>query len=599
MPTCQVKTCGATRSNPNVTLHQFPKNPAIRNRWLNFSHSREGPNLFICSRHFLPADYENILMTSSRRKLRKEAVPTIHDPIESDRSSRASVRNRKKLVADLLEEEEERSRKAASYQAMVAEVFAPFGPLDLLSPGGPKGKADLLSQTVAEPMDVADDMIEVRSGRINTSGCVSSALLGERDSDRRDVRPDRDNDDLLRLSSALLGERNSNRRDVRPDRDNDDLRRLYGTVVTTTKQRSKSSFSAASASTNHYPLPVSLTVEDESSPERNYSVLTSPISISAAPILEGYYSSLNRYELANSEPSSPESGAQEPTQGTGNNHHHYPSSSNNKTQSSSKTGGSTGQSSSLMSASANSNVVRTSQSEDHLHLESQTIEEPVVDMVANPVSQTVVETMAGTVAEPMELIGKTVFDLMENTVPSQFELFSPDLNSTAREKSGFPSSLPQAEPGFVQVKRGTITKIKKENFGLRGIIRSLRAQLKAKDQIIGSLSCQNKQKSNEIQQLRNQHAQCAAVLEHRIREAIDGAFGLLFTKNQTDLILGRKKKVKWTDEEIMLAFALRYSEIFVRTPRTEIFCNVKVHKIRLSHPSYSEQFPDLPTFNKS
>ena len=82
-------------------------------------------------------------------------------------------------------------------------------------------------------------------------------------------------------------------------------------------------------------------------------------------------------------------------------------------------------------------------------------------------------------------------------------------------------------------------------------------QIKEKDKIIRSLSNQSQQKSKQIQQLRTQNAENLANQEHRIRSEIDAAFGLIFTKNQIDLILGRKKKVKWTDEEIMLAFSLR------------------------------------------
>ncbi|XP_065081877.1 PH and SEC7 domain-containing protein isoform X2 [Ochlerotatus camptorhynchus] len=242
-----------------------------------------------------------------------------------------------------------------------------------------------------EEEENADDLIDLRSNRTNTSGCVSSSLLGERNSARRDVRPGQDgsNNSVTVQPGNSVGSDSVDSSSAAAT--NGDLRHYHS------KERSKSSSSAASSGGG-------TTVKSESSPEMSYSVPTSPTSLSAAPILEGYTSSLKKKDLllANSVPTSPESGTQEIVRRSGSgNHHHHPHhhhhhhhhnySSNN--QSSNSGGGAgagpVGHSSSLMSASisgggggggggsggsAGGGVVRkcdaagfrTSRSEDHL-----------------------------------------------------------------------------------------------------------------------------------------------------------------------------------------------------------------------------------------
>ncbi|KXJ80343.1 hypothetical protein RP20_CCG025470 [Aedes albopictus] len=214
------------------------------------------------------------------------------------------------------------------------------------------------SVDAADEDENADDLIDLRSARTNTSGCVSSSLLGERNSARRDVRPagaqDGSNLSVTVQPGNSVGSDSSSAAAT-----NGDLRHYHS------KERSKSSSSAASSGGG------GTTVKSDSSPEMSYSVPTSPTSLSAAPILEGYASSLKKRDLllANSVPTSPESGAQEIVRrsSSGNHHHqphhhhhhhhhqhqhqqfHHHSSSNN--QSSNSGGPAVGHSSSLMSAS--------------------------------------------------------------------------------------------------------------------------------------------------------------------------------------------------------------------------------------------------------
>ncbi|XP_021700000.1 uncharacterized protein LOC5564403 isoform X2 [Aedes aegypti] len=250
------------------------------------------------------------------------------------------------------------------------------------------------SVDAADEEENADDLIDLRSNRTNTSGCVSSSLLGERNSARRDVRPggqDGSNISVTVQPGNSVGSDSVDSSSAAAT--NGDLRHYHS------KERSKSSSSAASSGGG-------TTVKSESSPEMSYSVPTSPTSLSAAPILEGYASSLKKKDLllANSVPTSPESGAQEIVRrsSSSGNHHHQPHhhhhhhhhqqyhhhSSNNQS-SNSGNGGPVGHSSSLMSASisgggggggggsggsAGGGVVRkcdaagfrTSRSEDHL-----------------------------------------------------------------------------------------------------------------------------------------------------------------------------------------------------------------------------------------
>ena len=46
--------------------------------------------------------------------------------LKSYRASRVAVRNRKKLVSNLLEQDEERCRESVNYNGLLAEVFEPY-----------------------------------------------------------------------------------------------------------------------------------------------------------------------------------------------------------------------------------------------------------------------------------------------------------------------------------------------------------------------------------------------------------------------------------------------------------------------------------------
>ncbi|XP_053682358.1 PH and SEC7 domain-containing protein isoform X2 [Sabethes cyaneus] len=242
---------------------------------------------------------------------------------------------------------------------------------------------------VDEEEENADDLMDLGSNRTNTSGCVSSSLLGERNSVRRDVRPGLVGSSNSAGSGALIVDPASNAVGAGTDSvdsnstavTNGDFRHFHNS--TSGKERSKSSSSSGGNGT---------TVKSESSPEMSYSVPTSPTSLSAAPILDGYSSSLKKREmlLANSVPTSPESGAQEIVRRSGSgihhphhhhhhhHHQHHPHlSSNNQSATSGGGGGGgiiAGVSVVAASMSGSAAVVRkcdaagfrTSRSEDHL-----------------------------------------------------------------------------------------------------------------------------------------------------------------------------------------------------------------------------------------
>ncbi|XP_055534343.1 PH and SEC7 domain-containing protein isoform X2 [Wyeomyia smithii] len=238
---------------------------------------------------------------------------------------------------------------------------------------------------VDEEEENADDLMDLGSNRTNTSGCVSSSLLGERNSVRRDVRQGQVGSNNSTGSGALVvGPASSIVRTGSDSVDssstavtNGDLRHFHNS--TSGKERSKSSSSSGGGGT---------TVKSDSSPEMSYSVPTSPTSLSAAPIFDGYSSSLKKKEmlLANSVPTSPESGSQEIVRRSGSgihhphhhhHHHHHQHhqhlSSNNQSVNS---GGGVIASGSVVGTSVSGSAAvvrkcdaagfRTSRSEDHL-----------------------------------------------------------------------------------------------------------------------------------------------------------------------------------------------------------------------------------------
>lgn len=62
---------------------------------------------------------------------------------------------------------------------------------------------------------------------------------------------------------------------------------------------------------------------------------------------------------------------------------------------------------------------------------------------------------------------------------------------------------------------------------------------------------------SDNERLRKACSEMSSVPECVIKNQIRKAFSLTFTANQIDLILGVKKKVVWTNEEIAMAFSLR------------------------------------------
>ncbi|XP_058820112.1 PH and SEC7 domain-containing protein isoform X2 [Topomyia yanbarensis] len=175
------------------------------------------------------------------------------------------------------------------------------------------------SVDAADEEENADDFMDLGSNRTNTSGCVSSSLLGERNSVRRDVRPGQDgSNNSVGAQQLAAGTGNDSVDSSSTAVTNGDLRH-HRHHPYSDRERIKSSSSAASSGGG-------ATVKSESSPEMSYSVPTSPTSLSAAPILDGYSSSLKMRDmlLANSVPTSPESGAQEVVRRSGSGHPHHP-----------------------------------------------------------------------------------------------------------------------------------------------------------------------------------------------------------------------------------------------------------------------------------
>ncbi|XP_058443579.1 PH and SEC7 domain-containing protein isoform X3 [Malaya genurostris] len=175
------------------------------------------------------------------------------------------------------------------------------------------------SVDAADEEENADDFMDLGSNRTNTSGCVSSSLLGERNSARRDVRPGQDgSNNSVSTQQPAVGTGSDSVDSSSTAVTNGDLRH-HRHHYHSDRERIKSSSSAASSGGG-------ATVKSDSSPEMSYSVPTSPTSLSAAPILDGYSSSLKKRDmlLANSVPTSPETGMQESVRRSGSGLPHHP-----------------------------------------------------------------------------------------------------------------------------------------------------------------------------------------------------------------------------------------------------------------------------------
>ncbi|XP_055550078.1 uncharacterized protein LOC129732823 [Wyeomyia smithii] len=101
-------------------------------------------------------------------------------------------------------------------------------------------------------------------------------------------------------------------------------------------------------------------------------------------------------------------------------------------------------------------------------------------------------------------------------------------------------------------------------FDLRNTIRNLQLKLSERDSEIQKLQCSNMDKDSQIsdltsriETLRNSIEDVRSVAQSHVNNKLRSAFQTLFSVNQTDLILGEKKKVVWTAEEIALAFSIR------------------------------------------
>lgn len=95
-------------------------------------------------------------------------------------------------------------------------------------------------------------------------------------------------------------------------------------------------------------------------------------------------------------------------------------------------------------------------------------------------------------------------------------------------------------------------------------------KVREKDTRIKQLEVAAKEKDNQIKKLnhsleslRSSISDITTVTENEIQKRIRTAFLNVFTENQTDILLGKKKKVIWKPEEAAKAFSLRYKIIFL------------------------------------
>lgn len=88
MPVCAVPTCATTHRAVDKTLYKFPKDTNYARIWVRCCMKKDSFNTksaFICSLHFSDEAYQrdinhDILGYSSKRNLRKDAVPTLQLP---------------------------------------------------------------------------------------------------------------------------------------------------------------------------------------------------------------------------------------------------------------------------------------------------------------------------------------------------------------------------------------------------------------------------------------------------------------------------------------------------------------------------------------
>ncbi|KXJ68573.1 hypothetical protein RP20_CCG002686 [Aedes albopictus] len=135
MVKCALKSCGITshaiRNLPDsIRLHRFPKDEAMRKCWMQFSDRADLANAkdaYLCSKHFVRQDYENIYMEGARKILRKNAVPSIREPHTEDQSDCGSRQDRSEIVSGLLREHEQ---SVAQYPLLkVEELDMPVSPV--------------------------------------------------------------------------------------------------------------------------------------------------------------------------------------------------------------------------------------------------------------------------------------------------------------------------------------------------------------------------------------------------------------------------------------------------------------------------------------
>lgn len=100
--TCCVKSCGERYSSAtNVSFHQFPKDPVLREQWIQRTNARSS-NARVCSKHFSDDCFVQSPW-STRRGLKSDALPNVlnvEPKSEPGISSKISSKKRKAYVGD-------------------------------------------------------------------------------------------------------------------------------------------------------------------------------------------------------------------------------------------------------------------------------------------------------------------------------------------------------------------------------------------------------------------------------------------------------------------------------------------------------------------
>ncbi|XP_017482955.1 PREDICTED: uncharacterized protein LOC108371860 [Rhagoletis zephyria] len=138
---CAVANCNNFQKTKGMGFHCFPKDELLLRQWVHFCRQSVNPKVArICSEHFLPEDFERSLQVEMGKKLvfayksidnndiagfskfkgvKSGAVPTVKSnkasTSDASRRSRVLKRSNKKMVTDLLKNQQENISPNVSY----------------------------------------------------------------------------------------------------------------------------------------------------------------------------------------------------------------------------------------------------------------------------------------------------------------------------------------------------------------------------------------------------------------------------------------------------------------------------------------------------